>query len=366
MLESLFVALMFAVGSAAFAQQDIEKIDKNFRQATVGARPVEYHNAFEEPFVLTGFPFRKSGEPIHRVPLEFTKEDVNNGVLGLSHHTSGGAVLFRTNSPYLALDSTPRTGAAMGHMPSTGVSGYDLYRRDTNGKQSFVCNVRTRGPNGSSMGGSARLQDYILYLPLYSGMTKLEIGVKPGSKFEKPTPQKISLPILFYGSSITQGGCASRPANNYTTMLCRTLDAPQVNLGFSGAARGETAMAKAIASVKMSAFVYDYDYNAPSAEHLLKTHEPFFKIIRAAQPALPIIILSRCSNYTESRRNAVKKTYDNAIAAGDKNVYFIDGSTLFGEAGRDNSTVDGCHPNDLGFYMMYQNVLPVLKKALKL
>ena len=115
----------------------------------------------------------------------------------------------------------------------------------------------------------------------------------------------------------------------------------------------------------MAVFVYDYDYNAPNAAHLLKTHEPFFQIIRKAQPDLPVIILSRCSQMTDERRNAVKRTYDNAVKAGDKKVWFIDGKELFGEPGQNFCTVDGCHPNDLGFYMMYQRVLPVLKEALE-
>ena len=123
-------------------------------------------------------------------------------------------------------------------------------------------------------------------------------------------------------------------------------------------------MAEAISKLEMSLFVMDYDYNAPNAEHLLKTHEKFFQIIRKAQPDLPIIILSRCSLMQDARRDAVKRTYDNAVKAGDKKVWFIDGDELFGEAGANFCTVDRCHPNDLGFYMMFRRVLPVVKAAL--
>ena len=180
-----------------------------------------------------------------------------------------------------------------------------------------------------------------------------------------PDPQKIGKPIVFYGSSITQGGCASRPANNYTTMLCRAVDAPQINLGFSGSAKGEIALAEAIGKLDMAVFVLDYDYNAPSAEHLAKTHEPFFKAVRKANPDVPVIMLSKCSWISPARRDIIKKTYDNAVRGGDKNVWFIDGQELFGEPGQNMCTVDHCHPNDLGFYMMYRRVLPVLLEALK-
>ena len=213
---------------------------------------------------------------------------------------------------------------------------------------------------------AARLEvQFILSLPLYAGTDRLEIGVALDAKFEEPTPQKIQKPIVFYGSSITQGGCASRPANNYTTMICRDLDAPQVNLGFSGSGRGEPAVAHAIAKIDASVFVFDYDHNAPTSEHLRATHEPFFKIIREAHPDLPVIFLSRPDTDNGGERmEIIRQTYANAVAAGDKNVYFIPGDSLFGPNGLNWCTVDGCHPNDLGFYRMYEKILPVVKQAL--
>ena len=113
----------------------------------------------------------------------------------------------------------------------------------------------------------------------------------------------------------------------------------------------------------------DYDYNAPSAKHLADTHERFFRIIREAQPRLPIILVSgprdpRWSDAAE-RRNIVKSTYDKAVAAGDKYVWFVDGLAFFDEVPRKYVTVDHVHPNDLGFYVMYRKILPVLKEALR-
>ena len=175
---------------------------------------------------------------------------------------------------------------------------------------------------------------------------------------------------MFYGSSITQGGCASKAGSAYTTILCRRLDAAQINLGFSGNARGEERMARHIASLPMRLFVMDYDHNAPTPEHLEKTHESFFRIIREAQPDLPVMIISRPSfdvNPEENavRRDVIRKTCEHALAAGDRHVAFVDGETLYGQADRDLCAVDGTHPNDLGFWRMAEALEPILRPLLQ-
>jgi hypothetical protein len=150
-------------------------------------------------------------------------------------------------------------------------------------------------------------------------------------------------------------------------MLCRAVDAPQVNLGFSGCGRGEPAVAEAIAGLDLAVFVLDYDHNAPTVAHLESTHAPFFNIVRSGNPSLPIILMSRCDFHGSpadvERRDAIRRTYASAVAAGDTRVWFVDGETLFGTEDREACTVDGCHPNDLGFYRMFRTVLPVLEKA---
>lgn len=349
-------------------ENEIEKIDVNFKQATVDNLPVNYYDVRKAPFVLTGFPCRTGeDDSFHRLPLEWTEEQVNAGALTLSKHTSGGAVLFRTNSEYLAFKSDPVTGSHMHHMPPTGVSGFDVYERLPGHKERYITNVCTSEAGAiARLGKTGLMRDFIVFMPLYAPVNTFEIGVSPDAKFEAPTPQRnATKPIVFYGSSITQGGCCSRPANNYTTMLCREFDMPQINLGFSGCAIGETAVAEYIASLDMSMFVLDYVHNAPTKEHLAKTHEPFFKIIREKHPDLPILILSS-PNMLRSLYfgNIAKQTYDNAIARGDKNVYYIAMETELGEKMLRYGTIDGTHPNDLGFYWMYQICLPVMKQAL--
>lgn len=364
-------AAVLALTLGAAGAQDISEIDKNFRIAKVGNLSVHYFNALKAPFEVTGFPWRNGDGPLYRIPENFTEKEVNRGVLSLARHTSGGTVRFKTDSPYLTIRADYRSFSDMNHMPRTGSAGFDLYTVGEDGKELYLTTIQPKPENRNKTLEQrfnnlprGKVCTYTLYLPLYSGVKNLEIGVKPGSKVVPPDPQKIRKPILFYGSSITQGGCASRPANNYTTMLCRAVDAPQINLGFSGSAKGEIALAEAIGKLDLAVFVMDYDYNAPNAAHLAKTHEPFFQAVRKAKPDLPIILLSKCSWISPERRDIIRKTYENAVKAGDRKVWFIDGNELFGEAGQNMCTVDHCHPNDLGFYMMYRRVLPVLKEAL--
>jgi hypothetical protein len=261
----------------------------------------------------------------------------------------------------------------MNHMPRAGSAGFDLY----SGSGKDIQYRKTVQPDRDQIDLETllvseqpeQMTDYILYLPLYGAASKIEIGVAPWAKLEKPVPHAVSKSVLFYGSSITQGGCASRPGNAYTTMLCRALDAPQINLGFSGSCHCEPAVAEAIAGLDLAAFVMDYDHNAASPEHLKNTHEIFFKIIRGKNHGLPVIIISRCdfwgSQEDKDRRDVIRQTYENAVKAGDKKVWFIDGETLFGMEDRDACTVDRVHPNDLGFYRMFRTILPTLENALE-
>lgn len=374
-MRKLIMPLLFAVALVVeSAAQDISKIDKNFEPQKIGNIEFCFYNAKNAPFKVEGLPWRKEGGEFSRLPKGITKENASAGVIGLCSHTSGVAVRFSTDSKMVAVKYTTRGSGDMGHMPRSGSSGFDLYVKGTDGKYSFLKNFHQR--NLAEMGkvpyseigakfGDSKMREYALYFPRYCGVKDVEIGVLPGAKIELPKPHKVGKPIVFYGSSITQGGCASRPATVYTGKLCREVDAEEVNLGFSGNAKGEDALAERIGDIDMSVFVYDYDYNAPTTEHLAKTHERFFKIFRKKQPNTPVIMMTRCSWPSRDRVEVIRKTYENAVKAGDKNVYFIDCTKIFEPyGGIAECTVDFCHPTDLGFHAMYKAVLPVLKKIL--
>jgi hypothetical protein len=287
-----------------------------------------------------------------RLPAE-VGDNANDGVKGLSRHTAGGCLRFRTAADSFAVKVKLIGGGFMVHMPLSGMSGIDAY---VDGEFVGICVP----PDANTLEYERMyrltpgLKNVQINLPLYNGVEKVEIDC---ADIQSPLPYKTEKPLVFYGSSITQGGCASRPGNCYTSLISRRLDAAQINLGFSGSARGEEIIADYIANLEMSVFVLDYDHNAPSAEHLAATHRKFFNIIRAKQPDLPIIAVSKPDfdpdkNGNAKRRDIVLDTVKTAYESGDRNVYFIDGETLFGSADRTSCTVDTCHPNDIGFHRM--------------
>lgn len=215
----------------------------------------------------------------------------------------------------------------------------------------------------------SQMEDITIWLPRNEIISNVEISVNDYAEVLPPTPYKYSKPILYYGSSITEGGCCASVTGGYNAIISRHLDVDYYNLGFSGNAKGDMNMAEFISGVEMSVFVYDYDHNAPTVEHLAATHEPFFKRIREAQPDLPIVMMTRPAiTYTDDhkkRREVVCATYENALKAGDKNVYFVDGETFFGDSDRELCTLDRVHPNDLGFAKMASVVEPVIQYILE-
>ena len=156
--------------------------------------------------------------------------------------------------------------------------------------------------------------------------------------------------------------------NVYNSIISQDLDVDFYNFGFSGSARGEMAIADCIADIPMSVFVYDYDHNAPTVEHLKKTHEPFFRRIREKNPDLPVVMVTKPVFFhwdsVDACAEVIHATYQNAVDAGDKNVYFVDGREFFGDKAP-MCSCDDCHPNDLGFYMMAEKIEPIIRKILE-
>lgn len=346
---------------------DISVIDQNLRARSVPNEPdLVWMDAAEPPFVCYG---AYQTKPRYlRLPGE-AAEAANPGVVQLNRHTAGVRLRFCTNSPYIAVRAEWPVLSRMSHMPYSGICGFDLYTVK-GGQYAFAgalippSDVETGFESILYAGGE--MTEYVLNFPLYNEVTKLFIGIKKDAEFRAPAPYSNDLPVVFYGSSVTQGGCASRPGNCYENFLSRALDMDYINLGFSGSGRAEPGLVKYMAGLKMAAFVSDYDHNAPDADYLAATHEPMYRAIRAQQPALPYIIVSRqdFKSGDDALRSIVMETYRKAVAEGDRNVYFVDGAGLFAGAAWDACTVDGCHPNDLGFYRMAQGMLPWLKKIL--
>lgn len=348
---------------------EITKIDKNLYVAnTFGRDDLVFYGIPSEPFSLYGVEFDDGC--FRRLPA-YVADRVNEGVSVLSKNTAGGRVCFKTDSDTVAIFSR-RSSTKFPHMPFTGTSGFDLFVRE-NGRAKYV---GTFIPDLSSDESksviklpSRKMRELIIHFPLYSDVFSLSIGVKIGSNIEKWSGYTHDKPIVFYGSSITQGGCASIPGGDYISRISNKLDCDYINLGFSGSAKGEVVMMEYIAALDMSIFVYDYDHNAPTPEHLEKTHYKGYRTMRDANPDLPIILVPR-PTYRPfgdelERRNIIEATYKRALAEGDENIYFVDSAEVFADFLEDGCSVDGSHPNDLGFARMADAIGRVIENILK-
>ena len=333
----------------------IDEIDKNFKVETkLDKSDIKFYSVFEEPFSINGLIYENG--KFRRLPENVAKS-VSEWVYHLHANTSGGRVRFKTDSSYVAISAKMCNVCKMDHFALTGSGGFDMYVK-TGDEFKFTSTFR---PSSSMTDGYESLFDFkvnemreiVINFPLYSDVCELYIGIEEGAAVSAPTPYAYEKPVVYYGSSITQGGCASRPGNAYPSILSRKFNTDYINLGFSGSAKGELEIAEYIASLDMELFVYDYDHNAPDAAHLEATHERMFKIIREKHPCLPVIMMSSTSmarfhDNRDLRRDIIYKTYKNACDAGDRNVYFWDGTAEF-EPYSEFGTVEGCHPNDYGF-----------------
>lgn len=333
----------------------------------IGNYDVEFKKPTEAPFRIYGI--KHDGEKYARMPKEIA-ETVSKGIANSYGSPSGGRVRFMTDSPYIALkinyaiikhnDVTPSSGSAAFNMYVDGEFGGVFRLPDGFNELEFSGVVEIKRPGKHLI---------TLYMPTHSHIANFYIGFKPGSEISEAPDHKYETPVVFYGSSITQGTGSSRSGMTYPAQVSRILDTNIYNLGFGGLAKGEPNMAKYISGLTMSAFVYDYDYNALT-DQLAETHEPFFKIIREKQPDLPIIMVSRPSAFrtgnddTARRFEIIKATYDNAVAAGDKNVYLVNGLEFFGDLGCE-CMVDGTHPSDFGYYFMAKRIAEELKPFVK-
>ena len=357
---------MYGGGMEIF--MDITKIDKNFKIETALTEPgLVFHNALDNPFKIYGV-FYEDNHFV-RMPGKVAKE-VNEGVATLYNHTAGGRVRFITDSPFVAVSCKTNNLTRMSHITVIGSCGMDLFADNTFVGSYFPPFIFENEKGYESILYVNKPGEYevTINMPLYCGVNELYIGLKEGSVIKEPTPYADVPPIVYYGSSITQGGCASRPGNAYQNIIQREINIDHINLGFSGSGRAEDTIIDYLASLDMSFFVMDYDHNAPDVEHLRNTHEKLFRGIRAKHPELPVLIVSkpdilRDPNWA-ARRDLIKSNYEKFVSEGDKNVYFIDGSTMFVD--HNLCTVDGCHPNDLGFYCMAQKIGGEIKRILNI
>jgi hypothetical protein len=290
--------------------------------------------------------------------------EVNDGVRYLCKHTAGGRLRFATDSNIFKLSVTYNYLWVMSHMPILGSSGFVLFEETDKGER-FVANFMPEWKDEKGFSGEAKLsgegmRSYTLYFPLYNDIQTMTISLEEGAKVEKGKAHRDILPILYYGSSITQGGCAGRPDTSYQGLIYKKNNIDYINLGFSGNGKAEDNMVDYLASLDCSLFVCDYDHNAPSVEYLRDTHYRLYERYRKVRPNVPILFISKpdvqLDERGEERLRIIKSTYLKAKRQGDNNVYFLSGKRFYGKGNAWDYAIEGCHPTDRGFARMAEEI----------
>lgn len=356
------VALAMTVAIASPSTADAQETQKSAKaiKAKADDSHVVWHDARSLTVEGQGWPVDALKAPYDRLPSK-AEGVVRAAAWGLSRDSSGICVRFKSDSPEVHCRWTcTDANLAMPHMPATGASGVDLYVLTSGGWRWLATGRPTELTNSMALvrNLASESRDYLLYLPLYNGVSSVELGIARGAKISPlPRPEKSQKPVVFWGTSITQGGCASRPGMVHTAILGRKLDVPVINLGFSGNGKMEREVAELIAEIDASIYVVDCLPNCVASDVAERT-EPLVAAIRKAHPTTPIVLVEDRTYTnaflvkTQATRNrtsraALRKEFEKLVATGEKNVHYLPGDKLLGADGED--TVDGSHPTDLGF-----------------
>ena len=365
------------VAAAACANQaEIAKWDPNMAQkAAVVTNGVKWIDGRYLP--LEGRAFADTEHYYDRLPANVTT-NVNGGVRSMKHHTSGMLFRFVTDSKRLDFRWVPyNKGLSMDHMPSTGVSGIDVYRWDAaKGRWLYV---RTGRIWDAQKGGSLSMgwtpgTPCLVNLPLYNGVKSFEMGIDPAAKVETfAHTSGVEKPVVFYGTSITHGGCCSRPGLGFVNWVGRDLDVPVVGLGFSGSGLMELEMSEHLARIDASCYVLDCLWNMDLSEKerpgraVETNYEPFIRNLRAKRPGVPIVMAEQCDVFMDgpnAKDRFIRKLYEKLVAEGWKGLVYLPKGGMY--TGDLEGTVDGCHPNDLGMQSMAKAFGKAVRKALGL
>jgi hypothetical protein len=366
-----------AFSRCAFAPIPVQEIGlyvDGFRQELSPTSAARQSIPFPDPrLAVCGLPWFNEDKPaLRRLPLRL-KEQFREPVWNLAQDPSGGRIRFRTDSMTLGLVAENPQFSNMHHMPSVGENGFDLYAGpdylgsawpDKNGKIAKEWRL----------GRERKMRDLTLYLPLYKPVKIQEITLDADARLEPAAPYATPKPVVYYGSSITQGGCASNPGGSCQAILERRLNADFVNLGFSGNGMGEPALAQAICELDPSCVVLDF-WGNPSAEQYAAALPAFVDILRQKWPRLPILVVGpfyfpaedaveSVAKSQESKRRTSRDFVEQRRQAGDRWITCVDGLKMLNKD-QASGLVDGVHCNSLGFYFNAQGLEPFLKKALK-
>lgn len=360
----------------------LEIYDSNMRPNEKPDAAIHWYSPLEQPFQVSGLAWFKQERKYRRMPTLPTRA-IPEAVDHLANHTAGGQIRFQSNSSSLSVRVKLKAKANMTHMPPTGQCGIDCYvgSPDTIAPLQYGNTTKydvtlTEYECTLYTDWSSTMRNIVLNLPLYQGVEEIWVGLDGDATVTAPPSYASEKKVIFYGTSITQGGCASRPGMAHTNILSRKIPLEFINLGFSGNGKGEPEVAEIISQINDPAcLVIDYEGNCVSTELFRKTLPEFIKIYREAHPITPILIASRIRYAREEltphlyemrmeRKHFEQSLVNELREQGDLNIYFFDGSGSLGGEDFFECTVDGSHPTDLGFLRMADSLEPVLKTLL--
>lgn len=364
------LVVLAAVVAASAAQNVVAKFDSRMAvSAVVDTNGVKWIDG--ECLPIEGRAFDDVEHYYDRLPANVTT-NVNAGVRAMKHHTSGLMFRFSTDSAFICFKWVPYCACLeMDNMPASGVSGIDVYRFDAKrGKWRYVKTGRITKPSGGSLKIPWTPGDpCLVHLPLYNGIRSFALGIdKDASVSALPSRQSgVTKPVVFYGTSITHGGCASRPGLSFVNIIGRELDVPVVNLGFSGSGFMEYEMSEHIARIDASCYVLDCLANM-GAGQVKRNYERFIRNLRKKRPDVPIVMAGQGDVYGVLRcpteNGMVKALYEKLVKEGWKGLFYLPPDGMFGDSG--DSTVDATHPNDRGMAELAVSYGTVVRKALGL
>lgn len=341
-------------------------------------KTMKWYSPFSAPFVMEGLPFFEQDRIYRRLPVNLV-HPLPNDVELLTTNTAGVQIRFKAYTKAIAIRIKLHGAHYMHHMAPVGEMGADLYL-SKEGEPRFHSSTSFNEQKDYIESALLDLEhentyNAVINLPLYQGVYEVQLGFDESTQLMPPEQRKRQGRAVFYGTSITQGGCANRPGMAYTNILSRKMDVECINLGFSGSGKGEPEVAHAIAMIENPRIlVLDYDCNCPTAQQLEKTMYDFIKIYRESHNNVPILVVSKLRYAAElidersaadriERRTAQVNALEKLAGEGYKDIYFQDGAELLGED-FEVCTVDGIHPTDLGFYRIAEVLLPVVENIL--
>ncbi len=346
------------------------ELDENFNVDKINDEEFKFYPYYV--FKLEGFPWYEKDKKLYRLPMDIMPK-LSKNISNLARSSAGGCIRFKTNSKKLALKVTYEKRRISPGMPQVSDAGFDLYVKK-NGKWVFIHMFRPEIDHEElnmtrELFTDGQMSEFALYMPLYSCPDEIYIGFEcDATVSEDVEKRKIEKPILFYGSSVTNGGCVAKPSDTYSAYVARNLDAPLVNMGYSGNCNGEEEIAEAIADLDLAMYVSEFDHNIKEPEVLKEKLGRFTSIIREKNPNLPILLMTRPyfveyrREHTESMMRVVRGIYEDMISKGDKNVYFISGMDIFDMEDRYDYCIDGVHPTSAGNRLMGTKILEIIEK----